>query len=282
MADSLFTKILSKTFNSIGGFLGLEVHPRGTLADKVDVISKQVKRIDALEQSALANINDVIKYAHENKALRDALIKDSLTDLYNRVHLHSLVSENYASAQDAMAEMRCVQGYQKTLLLLDLDGFKAINDTHGHAVGDIVLKEFADRLCKVLRNTDDEVDFSTKSDVLEYRMGGDEFAVIAHGCDEAGAEIIKEKIFSCVAEPIIVADPENAGAFLFLDIGTSVGFHSYNAQETPLNKFLTDVYPAADADLYKSKEEKHKRLFERELERAEAVGVICRQMPLFR
>src|SRR5437763_14611657 len=95
--------------------------------------------------------------------LRNLVIVDPLTGLYNR-----RFAEQRLAAEVARSERK---GHPLTVLTLDLNNFKQINDTHGHPAGDQVLLEFAARLNKVVRGAD-----------LAVRLGGDEFLVLLPEC----------------------------------------------------------------------------------------------------
>jgi diguanylate cyclase (GGDEF)-like protein len=98
-----------------------------------------------------------------SELLRNLAMVDSLTGLYNR-----RFAEQRLAAEVARSERK---GHPLTVLTLDLNNFKQINDTHGHPAGDHVLKEFAARLNKVIRGSD-----------LAVRLGGDEFLVLLPEC----------------------------------------------------------------------------------------------------
>jgi diguanylate cyclase (GGDEF)-like protein len=95
--------------------------------------------------------------------LRNLAMVDPLTGLYNR-----RFAEQRLAAEVARSERK---GHPLTVLTLDLNKFKPINDTYGHAAGDQVLQEFASRLTKAVRGSD-----------LAVRLGGDEFLVVLPEC----------------------------------------------------------------------------------------------------
>ena len=110
---------------------------------------------------------------------------DSLTDLPNRLLLVDRLSQSVAAARRDRQPL--------TLLAMDLDGFKSINDTLGHEAGDRVLQKVADRLRAKLREVD-----------TVARLGGDEFAVILPSTDVHGAENTARKLLEDLARPIMI------------------------------------------------------------------------------
>jgi diguanylate cyclase len=122
-----------------------------------------------------------------NAQLRHAATHDALTDLPNRLLLADRLGQ--AIARASRHETRFA------VLVVDLDRFKAINDSLGHIAGDELLQEVARRLCGLLR----------KEDTLA-RLGGDEFVLLIHEIDSPkDAEVVARKILSQVAQPIRLA-----------------------------------------------------------------------------
>jgi len=122
----------------------------------------------------------------ERKALEDEIVHrslhDPLTGLANRVLLFDRIAHALARA-DRTASPTC-------LFLLDLDGFKDVNDTHGHAAGDDLLQHFAARLSAVLRPGD-----------TAARLGGDEFVVLCEDTSEEQARLIADRLRAAAAWP---------------------------------------------------------------------------------
>ena len=124
---------------------------------------------------------------HANEQLRHAATHDALTGLPNRVLLADRLQQ--AVARAARNEIRFA------VLVVDLDRFKAINDSLGHIAGDELLQEVAHRLSALLR----------KGDTLA-RLGGDEFVLLAHEVSSPqGAEVIARKVLTQVAQPVHLA-----------------------------------------------------------------------------
>jgi len=109
--------------------------------------------------------------------LRNLAMIDPLTGLYNR-----RFAEQRLAAEVARSERR---GHPLTVLTLDLNNFKEINDTFGHPAGDQVLQEFASRLNKVIRGSD-----------LAVRLGGDEFLVLLPECTLEQLKLVLERLQS--------------------------------------------------------------------------------------
>lgn len=129
-------------------------------------------------------------------ALERLALYDSLTGLPNRV----LFAERLDGALRAGAEPA-----RLALLLLDLDRFKEVNDTFGHAMGDRLLKEVTDRFGQTLRETD-----------LVARLGGDEFALLLLDADAASASHLAERLLALLEPPFVIDDQAVA-------IGASIG-----------------------------------------------------------
>ena len=102
-------------------------------------------------------------------------VTDPLTGLLNRSHLVAAVEEHMAAAERGDRPLSC--------LMIDLDHFKSVNDTHGHAAGDAVLCESARRFARTVR----------RSDVL-IRYGGEEFVALLPDTDTIGAVTIAARL----------------------------------------------------------------------------------------
>lgn len=158
-----------------------------------------------------------------NRRLARQALTDDLTGLANRRHgAHQLEREVALGVR---------QGRLLALVRIDVDHFKAINDTHGHQAGDQVLAEVARRLAEAVRGGDELA-----------RWGGDEFVAILPGTDRAGALRAAERLRAAVA----AAPVEAAGTAL--DVTVSVGWAHW-AGDTP-----DDLLARADRALYQAKD----------------------------
>lgn len=124
----------------------------------------------------------------QNKELHTEVERDFLTGVGNRRSLDRKLAAYAAERRPHL---------ESSLLLLDIDHFKQVNDRHGHAVGDQVLI----RLCELMRN-------HTRSSDQIFRYGGEEFAIIATGAGLAAASRLAEELRGVVAaEPLIAGHP---------------------------------------------------------------------------
>jgi diguanylate cyclase (GGDEF)-like protein len=112
---------------------------------------------------------------------------DSLTELPNRAFLTDFVARQLAHARRYQRDF--------SVLYIDLDGFKPVNDIHGHAAGDTVLCEVGRRLRTSLRESD-----------VAARLGGDEFAVVLVDTSTEGARVIADKLIGILSAPYALAE----------------------------------------------------------------------------
>jgi diguanylate cyclase (GGDEF)-like protein/PAS domain S-box-containing protein len=135
----------------------------------------------------IAQMEDISERKESEERLTRQALHDSLTGLPNRTLFADRV--RMATAR------RSSQGF--AIIYLDLDGFKLVNDTLGHAAGDHVLVEVARRLERLLR----------AGDTLA-RLSGDEFALLCEGVGEGEAKAIADRVIAALTEPIYVQDRE--------------------------------------------------------------------------
>ncbi len=150
---------------------------------------------------------------------------DELTGLYNRRYFERHLSLTLSKARE--------QGREMAIMLLDIDFFKAVNDTYGHDVGDTVLKEFALRLQRNIRGVD-----------LACRFGGEEFVVLMPDTDARQALNVAERVRQATAQYGFRVGLDKA-----LDVTVSVGM-AFNEYDTDTPETLIK---RADMALYAAK-----------------------------
>ena len=160
--------------------------------------------------------------------MRNSLVQavtDPLTGTYNRRYANSHL--------DILVEKCRARDSELAVMMLDLDRFKKINDTYGHAAGDAVLREFSRRLQDNVRGVD-----------LVARMGGEEFMVVMPDVTPDLASEIAERVRSATADPEIAIPGED----LALNVTVSIGFAVLNEVES-----VFELIKRADDALYRSK-----------------------------
>ncbi len=166
------------------------------------------------------------------EALRTQSIKDPLTGLYNRRYMTEMLEREIRRAARAEQSLG--------LLVLDLDHFKAFNDTYGHDAGDAVLRETASFLTKSIRAED-----------VVCRFGGEEFVVILPTANLDAAHARAESIRSRLHELTVLHQGQSLGM-----ITVSIGVAAFPVHGTSPQKLLD----AADAALYRAKKEGRDRV----------------------
>ncbi len=196
-------------------------HPDGRVRELQ--VSRSSLRAGGAEPTGwLLMVNDVTEVRRTVDELRHQALHDPLTGLPNR----QLFADRLAMA--AARQER--DGGGVGVLYLDLDGFKAVNDSRGHETGDAVLREFAARLGGAVRATD-----------TVARLGGDEFAVICEDVDPEALDRVADRVHAAVREPV----PTARGA---VAVQVSIGV----ALAPP--HVVTELPRRADQAMYRAKE----------------------------
>ncbi len=179
---------------------------------------------DGAFRGTVALVSDHTQQKELAEALRYQALHDPLTGLPNRVQLQGAMEQAIASARD--------QASTVALLFLDLDRFKDVNDSYGHAMGDELLKQVATRLKSALRQAD-----------TIARLGGDEFAIVLRGLTARwDTYTVARKITKLLNEPFVI-DGET------LEIAASVGIALYPAHGEDWSSLARE----ADVAMYAAK-----------------------------
>ncbi|HVF25579.1 MAG TPA: sensor domain-containing diguanylate cyclase [Anaerolineales bacterium] len=200
--------VMNLTRSTLGGFSPSELRLLGLLSD----------------QAAVA-----ISNASLHQMISRQAYSDTLTGLPNRRALDGRLEEEVQSARR--------NNFSFAVIMMDLDGFKDINDTYGHAVGDDILRLVFNQMARGVRNTD-----------FLARYGGDELTLILTQSDMSSAQIVAEKIVEGMGK-LKYKFPD--GQKLKLAISGGIAIFPVNARNGP------DLLRSADAALYQAK--KHQR-----------------------
>jgi len=200
-------------------------HALGTIA----VLDSQPRTFSAAQRSTLMDLSTLVMTALEARRRALDLERLAMTD-----HLTGVASR--AKCEMAiLSELRHAERSQHPfgVLLMDLDGFKDVNDTFGHAAGDEVLCEVARRLSLLARHGD-----------TVARLGGDEFAVVMREGDDGAAAALAARIRNSVQLPITLSGGNS------VCVGISVGAASYTNLVSSVEALLSQ----ADQALYQAKQ----------------------------
>jgi diguanylate cyclase (GGDEF)-like protein len=192
-----------------------EDEEKALMLGAVDFLTKPVR-----PAILIARIKTQIILKKQHDALINLAMRDQLTNLYNRHYLLEMANHRVARAMRKKIPV--------SVLILDVDHFKKINDTQGHVVGDLVLKSLAELLQQLCRQED-----------ILARFGGEEFLIFFDECDERNATNIAERI----RKDIALLNPAE------IPISASVGV----AQLKIGKEGFTDLVKRADDAMYHAK-----------------------------
>jgi len=187
-----------------------------------------------------ARVRTQIRKKRYTERLRDNVqmsiemaITDPLTGLYNRRYMESHLA--------TLVEQSVARGKPLAALVIDIDYFKTINDTHGHDAGDDVLREFATRIRKAIRGID-----------LACRYGGEEFVIVMPETDMAVATIVAERLRRRIAAERFSAQQGSA----LIEVTISIGIASLDAAD----ENAASILKRADQALYRAKRDGRNRV----------------------
>lgn len=207
---------------------GLEIGINDYLVRPVDKNELQARvRTQIRKKRYTERLRDNVQFSIE------AAITDALTGLHNRRYMETHLA--------ALVDQAAARGKPLSVLVLDIDFFKAINDTHGHDAGDDVLREFAIRVRKSIRGID-----------LACRYGGEEFVIVMPETDMAVAGTVAERLRRRIAtEPFPIDRGQRQ-----IDVTISIGLAGLEgADDTAAN-----ILKRADQALYRAKRDGRNRV----------------------
>ena len=217
---------LSKLLRQIPDFVGLPIVFLSRETDKALQFMAMSIGADGFLTKPIAPdelVMSVSLRAERMRILRGLMVKDSLTGLFNHTACTQLLESALDSAQR--------QGGSVSFAMIDLDSFKAVNDTHGHPAGDQVLLALARVLRQRLRRSD-----------LVGRYGGEEFAVIMHDVTPEKAHELMDELRSFFGKVVIHADHTHFSCTFSCGIASSPQFAT-----------VTALREAADGAMYQAK-----------------------------
>ncbi len=193
---------------------------RALLAGADDYITKPYNVVELV-----ARVRNGMRICRLQERLSNAAMTDGLTDLANHTYFRSLLEVEFSRTRR--------YGGSTSLLMIDLDHFKAVNDNFGHEAGNEVLRATARHVSAVVRDMD-----------LVARYGGEEFAVILPQTDEAAAAHLAERIRETTPHAVTIPDAARSGVTLSIGVASS--------SDTRVGS-VVDLINLADTALYASK-----------------------------
>lgn len=191
----------------------------------VEISARAVRAKDGTIQLIEGILFDITDRKVTELDLRRRASRDDLTGLYNRVFFREWLNGAMSSAER--------NGSHLGMLYIDLNSFKSVNDTYGHNVGDMVLRELASRICETVRECD-----------MVARIGGDEFCVVLQGVSTVDDVCrVSQKISETLMKPLTVDS-------MILQLGGSVGIAIYPEDGTDVDTLLH----RADEAMYRVKQ----------------------------
>ena len=193
----------------------------------VDYIKKPFDEIEVI-----ARINSVLRTKHNQDKLKEKANNDGLTGIYNHALLIHLFEKEIKKQER--------NGDDVSFIMLDIDHFKKINDTYGHTVGDVVLRELASLLTKSIRDTD-----------FVGRYGGEEFSIVLTEANEDNTYELCERIRNIIQNHKFLADD------ITIHVTVSIGFYCKKAND-PISSH--DMIKRSDEALYRAKQNGRNRV----------------------
>ena len=226
----------AKAANSMASIAMLPLTHKKTLLGSINFGSTDPQRFTpAHATDFFSHLGSIASFALENVVNRARLLRSGFTDVltgwHNRRYLQVRLTEEMARAKRDQANLVC--------LMLDLDHFKQVNDTYGHAAGDEVLRELSHRIESQVRGSD-----------VAARYGGEEFVILLPHTDVESGGLLAERIRRIVsATPVVFGDEKE------LTITASIGIACARPRESDFDmKTLGESLIArADVALYRAK-----------------------------
>lgn len=213
------------------------VRPVATLSRHVEDLAGHIDQGGSLHvsttwpreiQSLAHKFNDLAREVRDNhRRLTELAVRDKLTGLFNRRYFDEMLASTLNQAERSRQPL--------CLLMLDLDGFKAVNDRHGHAMGDTVLADVGKTIQTLTRDGD-----------ICSRIGGDEFLIIAANSSLEGANLLADRLRQGILR-LRWPSPTNHGEEVAVGVSIGIAVYPDNA------KNLGELLEFADQEMYRDK-----------------------------
>lgn len=214
--------------NGLNQNVALEVTMKDGRQKIMDIVLAPEFNAENKVKAVIAVGQDVTESYESQKRINNLAYYDPLTKLPNRIL--------FLEQLEASIKKTSLKSFSFAVLMLDLDGFKEVNDLLGHAVGDMLLRESARRLESCLRSTD-----------TVARLGGDEFAILLSNIHEnENAGKIAHKILESLKKPIVID-----GSELFITASIGIVICPYHSRQA------SDLVKFSDIAMYQAKKQRN-------------------------
>ncbi len=222
--DLARSRSIDAPFIFVSGTIGEDAAVAAMKRGADDYIMKgNLKRLVPAVQREIRDAEDRRERRSVEERLQYLAYSDPLTELPNRALLQDRLQQAIVTSHR--------DGEPLSLLMMDLDRFKEVNDTLGHHIGDLLLHQVGQRMSSVLRESD-----------TAARFGGDEFAILLPTTHASGATIAARKILAAIERPFVIEGLE-------LDVRASIGIALANAQAN-----ANDLLRQADVAMFLAKD----------------------------
>lgn len=188
------------------------------------IVRKKTGEFDPFRLGLISIITSHLAVAFENAMLYHIAITDELTNLYSKRYFRYSIEKKFV--------LYDTYGEKLSLLMIDVDNFKKINDTYGHPVGDLVLKDISHCILVSVRDDD-----------LAFRYGGEELSVLLPATDSSSAKVVAERIRETIANYAFNTGDQT------ISVTVSIGVASCPQNSTNIRDLIVE----ADKSLYDAK-----------------------------
>jgi diguanylate cyclase (GGDEF)-like protein len=223
-------KISSAEAISLSKQVVLPLSLAGTALGMIAVLPKNNDEYNDEKIELLSTVSNILamslKNAQEYHKVKEMAVKDGLTGILNRKGFRGFIQKEFQSAKR----------YHKplSLIMIDVDNFKRINDSLGHQAGDVVLRELAGCLMDSIRQAD-----------IVSRYGGDEFVILLPNTDIEQAEMLSKRVLSDVGKHVFEWESKRLNIKISCGISTAGELENHETEK--------DLISKADARLYRAK-----------------------------
>ncbi len=255
-----------KAHNELAAFYGFDSEKTNNLIDEIGEKAREMIKLFALDPGEVKSFSQIMQEANDelsrlnfsyeqvvlelkkakqkaeklatelkdaNYKLRDLAFQDDLTGLYNHRYFQEMLE----------LEIQRTIRYKHplSLILLDIDYFKKVNDTYGHPVGDLILREISKKMIQLVRRCD-----------IVCRYGGEEFTIILPEIGKTGAKLLAQRLRKGIEQHLVTTGTNE------ISVTVSIGFSSTDMVGTTTNRI--DLIARSDEALYQAKQNGRNRV----------------------